>query len=356
MNKKRVMIGMSGGVDSTVAASILQEEGFHVEGFYMKNGFLEKSEEAARSAAAKLDIPLHVTDLAVPFDKKIARYFVSEYLSGRTPSPCVLCNKTIKFFHLMELADRFGCDTIATGHYARIENLGGTHGCRIRKGVDTKKDQSYFLSRLGQKEISRIIFPLGSHTKEMVKEMASRMGFGALAKQESQEICFIADDYRTFLERQAHTPLPRPGNIITSQGRIVGRHGGIHTLTIGQRRGLNIASSRPYYVIDILRETDEIVVGRDEDQLSHGLIAEDISWVSPDYLPPMTMKARVQIRYRHGGVDATIDGYTSDRGGNAARVLFEKPQKAVAPGQAAVFYQGDIVIGGGWIERGIRGD
>ena len=356
MKRKRVMIGMSGGVDSTVAAAILQEEGYHVEGFYMKNGYLDQSEGAARSAADRLDIPLHITDLAAPFKEKIAGYFVSEYLSGRTPSPCVLCNKTIKFSYLMELARQYDCTCIATGHYARIAHRGGPYGYRIRRGVDATKDQSYFLCRLGQEELGKLIFPLGARRKEAVKERASQIGFASLAKQESQEICFIADDYRDFLERHAEPPLPRPGNIVTVQGQIVGRHRGIHTLTIGQRKGLNISSSRPYYVIDIRRETDEIVVGRDEDQLSRGLIAEGISWVSPDYFPPVHMKAQVHIRYRHRGVDAAIEGYNSDRGTKAARVLFDTPQKAVAPGQAAVFYQEDIVIGGGWIERGIRSD
>ncbi len=356
MSKKKVLIGLSGGMDSTVAASILKDGGYHVEGFYMKNGFPGKSETAARSAADKLNIPLHIADVSNPFREEIVDCFVREYLSGRTPNPCVVCNKKIKFFYLMKLAEQFGCDHIATGHYARIKDIGGENGYRIRKGADTKKDQSYFLSRLGQKELKRIIFPHGNSTKEEVKEMAASIGFASLAKKESQEICFISSDYRDFIESYAQVTLPRSGNIITLEGRIVGRHRGIHTLTIGQRKGLDISSRRPYYVLEIRRETNEVVVGRDEDQLFGGLIATDISWVSPDHLPLKDIEARVHIRYRHPGVDATIEKHRSDDKRESALVTFAKPQKAIAPGQAAVFYQGDMVIGGGCIERGIKRD
>ena len=355
-SREKALIALSGGVDSAVAAAILKDRGFHVEGFYMKNGFPGKSETEARSAADKLRISLHVTDLTDPFRKEIVDYFVAEYLSGRTPNPCVLCNKKIKFFYLMKLAEQFGFGHVATGHYARIEDLGGKYGYRIRKGIDTKKDQSYFLSRLGQEELGKIIFPHGNSTKEEVKEMAAKIGFGSLAQKESQEICFIPNNYRDFLEKYSQESLPQPGNIVSLQGQIVGRHQGIHSVTIGQRKGLDISSDRPYYVLEIRKDTNEVVVGRDEDQFFGGLIAKDISWVSPAYLSSKDIEARVHIRYRHRGVDSTIVKHTSDGEGNSALVTFEKPQTAVAPGQAAVFYQGDIVIGGGWIERGIKLD
>lgn len=356
MNRKKVLIALSGGVDSAIAAAILKGEGYHVEGFYMKHGFPVKSEAEARSAADKLNIPLHVTDLTSPFRKEVVNYFLREYLSGRTPNPCVICNKKIKFFYLMEKAEHCGFDYIATGHYAGIENLGGESGYRIRKGFDTGKDQSYFLSRLGQNELKRIIFPHGRNTKEKVKEIAASIGFGSIAENESQEVCFISGDYRNFIKRFAEEPLPKPGNIVTVQGRIVGKHRGIHTLTIGQRKGLDIASDRPYYVLEIRKDTNEIVVGRNEDQFFGRLIAKDISWVSPSYLTSNDIKARVHIRYRHRGVEATIENNASDGKGKSVMVTFETPQKAVAPGQAAVFYHGDIVIGAGWIERGIKLD
>lgn len=356
MDKKNVLIGLSGGVDSAVAAAILKEEGFHVEGFYMKNGFPGKSENAARNAADKLNIPLHIEDMTNLFRREIVSYFFREYVTGRTPNPCVICNNKIKFFSLMKMAKQCGFYYIATGHYARIVNLGGENGYRIQKGADIKKDQSYFLHRLRQRELKRIIFPLGNSTKEKVKEKASAIGFVSFAKNESQEICFIQGSYRDFLKNFSEEQLPRPGNIVTTQGEIVGKHKGIHTLTIGQRKGLSISSSHPYYVIEIRGETDEVVVGREEDQLFGGLIARNISWCSPAYASLKDIKARVHIRYRHRGVNSTLVQDSKDNTDNSALVTFEDPQKAVAPGQAAVFYQGETVIGGGWIERGIKVD
>jgi tRNA-specific 2-thiouridylase len=356
MSREKVLIALSGGVDSAVAAAMLKDEGYHVEGFYMKQAFSGKSEAAARSVADTLHIPLHVMDVTVPFRTEIIDYFLREYLSGRTPNPCVLCNKKIKFLQLMKEAEYREFDYIATGHYARIENLGEDGGYRIRRGCDTKKDQSYFLSLLGQKELQRIIFPLGRNTKEAVKKMAAAIGFGSIAKEESQETCFVPDNYRIFIENYAGEQLPQPGDIVTTTGRIVGKHRGIHTLTIGQRKGLDIASDRPYYVLEIRKDTNEVVVGRNEDQFFDGLVAKDISWVSPSYRTLKDIKAQVHIRYRHRGVNATIKNDDPDGRGRSVPVTFETPQKAVAPGQAAVFYEGDIVIGAGWIERGIKRD
>ncbi|MCK4535290.1 MAG: tRNA 2-thiouridine(34) synthase MnmA, partial [Syntrophobacterales bacterium] len=224
----------------------------------------------------------------------------------------------------------------------------GKDGFRLLKGIDKGKDQSYFLFQLGQEELQRLIFPNGDKTKEEIKEMAS--GLGLPPGKESQEICFIPDDnYRDFLENYPVT-LPRPGNIVDEEGNIVGKHQGTHSVTIGQRKGLNIASERPYYVLEIDTKRNEVIVGREEDQLARGLIATNCSWISPGSVGPDVLRAKTQIRYRHRGVDSEITFLPDKR----VSVMFKTPQKAVAPGQAAVFYQGNCLTGGGWIERRLR--
>ncbi len=362
MKTKSVLIGISGGVDSAVAASILKEKGFHVEGLYIYNGFPTRAEEDAVNVAERLSIPLHRADISESFKKYIVDYFISEYLAARTPNPCIVCNKKIKFKYLLEEAKKRGIDYIATGHYARIEDTGGENGFRLKKGTDKTKDQSYFLFELGQKELSKIIFPNGDKTKEEIKNIARDLGFGSLTERESQEICFIPDNnYRGFIENCTKSTIFHPGNIVDRKGNIVGSHRGIHSVTIGQRKGLNIASERPYYVLEIERDKNEVLVGREEDQFFDGLIAGNVSWISPDYAAAGDLKVTTHIRYRHRGVESEItiqdeqeEGKALDK--NSVSVRFETPQKAVAPGQAAVFYQGDYLIGGGWIEKGVRVD
>jgi len=345
---KSVLVGISGGVDSAVAAAILKERGYRVEGLYIQNGFPAGSERDAAAVAATLGFPLHTLDTASSFRKDVVDYFAGEYLAGRTPNPCIVCNKKIKFRYLLEEARTRGLDSIATGHYARIEDSGGEDGFRLFKGIDRGKDQSYFLFRLGQEELGHLIFPNGERTKKEIQEMAQ--GLGLPPGKESQEICFIPDDnYRNFLENYPVT-LPRPGNIVDREGNVVGRHRGTHTVTIGQRKGLNIASRRPYYVLEINTERDEVIVGREEDQFASGLIADNCSWISKNPVGGDTLHARTYIRYRHRGVDSEIIPLP----GGQVQVRFMTPQKAVAPGQAAVFYQGDCLTGGGWIERGLR--
>lgn len=343
--RKRVLVGISGGVDSAVAAAILKEKGYGIEGLYIQNGFPVGSEMDAATVARILGITLHTLDIRSSFRKDIVDYFVGEYLAGRTPNPCIVCNKKIKFRYLLEEAQKRGLGCIATGHYARVEHTEKNNVLRLLKGTDRGKDQSYFLFQLGQKELRNLIFPVGDKTKTEIKEIAS--GLNLPAGRESQEICFIPDDnYRGFLENfTAH--LPRPGNIVDEKGTIVGRHSGIHSVTIGQRKGLNIASERPYYVLEIHAKRNEVVVGREEDQLSHGLIATDCSWVSPGSVSRDTLHAKTHIRYRHRGVDSELTFLPDNR----VHVRFKTPQRAVAPGQAAVFYQGQSVAGGGWIER-----
>jgi len=348
LEMKSVLAGISGGVDSAVAAAILKERGYRVEGLYIKNGFPGGNEADATAVADRLGFPLHRLDVTSLFRENVVDYFAGEYLAGRTPNPCIVCNKRIKFKYLLEEAQKRGLGCIATGHYARIENTEEKNGFRLLKGIDKGKDQSYFLFQLGQKELKHLIFPNGDRTKKEIKEMA--FGLGLPPRKESQEICFIPDDnYRNFLENYPVT-LPRPGNIVDEKGNIVGKHRGTHSVTIGQRKGLNIASERPYYVLEIDIKRNEVIVGREEDQLAQGLIATNCSWISPNLVGQDVLTAKTHIRYRHRGVDSEVTFLPDKR----VRVRFKTPQKAVAPGQAAVFYHGDCLTGGGWIERRLR--
>jgi len=340
-----VLVGISGGVDSAVAAAILQERGYHVEGLYLRNGFPVGNERDAAAVAYRLGFPFHIRDIAPSFREEVVDYFAEEYLAGRTPNPCIVCNKRVKFRYLLEESRARGLDFIATGHYARVER--SEEDLRLLKGIDRGKDQSYFLFQLGQEELRRLIFPNGDRTKGEIQAIAQDLGFPP--QRESQEICFIPDDnYRNFLDNYTEI-LPSPGNIVDRRGEIVGRHRGTHTVTIGQRRGLNISSPRPYYVLEIDTERDEVVVGREEDQYTSGLRAHHCSWVSGTPPGGNTFHARTYIRYRHRGVASEV---TSLPGGRV-RVSFARPQKAVASGQAAVFFQGDRLLGGGWIEGGL---
>jgi tRNA-specific 2-thiouridylase len=358
MKTKSVLVGISGGVDSAVAAAILKEEGYHVEGLYLYNGFPTRAEEDAVNVAKRLSIPLHRIDISESFKKNIADYFVSEYLAARTPNPCIVCNKKIKFKYLLEQANKRRIGHIATGHYARIEDTGSKSGFRLKRGIDKQKDQSYFLFESGQRELEKIIFPNGDKTKEKIKNIARDLGLGSLSERESQEICFIPDNnYRSFIENYTEDTIFHAGNIVDGKGNIVGRHCGIHSVTIGQRKGLNIASERPYYVLEIARDKNEVIVGREEDQFFDGLIAGNVSWSSTDYPSQHILRATTHIRYRHKGVASEIKILPSNRQSeNCVSIRFDKPQKAVAPGQAVVFYQNDYLIGGGWIEKGVHVD
>jgi tRNA-specific 2-thiouridylase len=355
MARKSVLIGISGGIDSAVAAAILMKQGFRTEGLYIRNGFPTRAEVEAERVAEELNIPLHRIDLASQFGNDIVEYFASEYAAGRTPNPCIVCNKKIKFRYLLEEIEKRGIDYLATGHYARIENMGEEKGLRLLRGIDTTKDQSYFLFELGQRELEKTIFPNGEMTKDEIRNMARGMDLGSFSERESQEICFIPDNnYRRFIE-DFLVPSPfEPGNIVDKNGSVVGRHRGIHTVTIGQRKGLNIASKRPYYVTEIDSKKNRVVVGRDDDQFFTGLIDERVSWSSPVYPDKDSLDVSTQIRYRHRGVSSKITFMQEKK--DTVSVLFETPQKAVAPGQAAVFYQDDAVIGGGWISKGVCRD
>ena len=346
----KVLIGISGGVDSLVAAAILMEEGYNVEGLYIMNGFPNSGERDAEVAAAGLRIPLHKIDLTDEFKKEVVNYFIAQYLAGRTPNPCIVCNKKIKFKYLLKKAREWGFDYIATGHYTRIVRDRRENKFRLLKGIDKGKDQSYFLFFLGQKELAKILFPNGVRTKEEIKGMASKIGLGPLSTKDSQEICFIRDNnYREFIRKNITIPPHSPGNIVDRKGNILGRHSGIYAYTIGQRKGLNISSTHPYYVLNIIKARNEVIVGKRDELDFQGFIAKDVCWVSPEYPNRQEIEATVQIRYRHRGTLSLVTPLIPDK---KAFVRFIKPEKAVAPGQAAVFYDGDCLIGGGWIEDG----
>ncbi len=365
IRQQRALVGLSGGVDSAVAAAVLLEKGYRVGGLYIRNGFPVRDEEDAEAVASRLDIPLYKLDVSGEFRSEVADYFVSEYLAGRTPNPCCVCNKKIKFRHLLLEAGKLGFDLIATGHYAREGYDVDARRYTLCRGADAVKDQSYFLFMLGQGELRRILFPNGDRTKKEVRSKALELGLGDRPFRDSQEICFIPDNnYKRFIHKMRPDLRAAPGNFVDRYGKILGGHRGIYSYTVGQRRGLNIASTAPYYVLKIDPEKNEVVLGREDEQESGGLIATAVSWVSGEKMPDGGIEATTKIRYRHSGAEssiqplpptsgATLPGGLAGANDRGVLVRFSRPQKAVTPGQAAVFYQGDRVLGGGWIVKGI---
>ncbi len=363
---RRVAVAMSGGVDSSVAAALLAEAGFETVGLTMmlwtyddcgrgknERGCCDRSTaDDARRAASVVGIPHYTVNLRDAFEREVIEDFVSVYLSGRTPNPCVHCNTRIKWRAFRAKALALGCELIATGHYARI----GMHpdGTRsLLTGVDASKDQSYFLWGLGSGDLAATLFPLGHTTKEETRAEALRRGLPTAHRTESQEICFITDDdYGRFLRHRLDgSPLPpalTPGKILDRDGRVLGEHPGAAYYTVGQRRGLGIALGRPAYVVGIDAGRNTVTVGDREDLLSEGMLVSGIRWTR-GFPPADSFSCTVRIRYRNRGVAATV--LTR---GNEATVAFESPQSAVTPGQSAVFYDGDIVLGGGFIERPVR--
>ena len=352
--KKRILVAMSGGVDSATTAALLKAEGHEVIGVTMQLWDYGQSEGGccsadevcdARRVAHEIDIPHYVVNYMESFGDLVVSDFVRKYDSGQTPIPCVLCNQFMKFDFLLKRALELGADFLATGHYARISRNAETGAYSLEKAVDAKKDQSYFLFTLGQKELERLVFPLGDKTKAEVREIAESMGLRVAGKAESMNVCFITGgSYREFLEPYLDRG-KKEGDIVDMKGTPVARHGGIASFTIGQRRGLGFAGGKPMYVVAIDAEKNEVTVGEEKDLYTQGLTAGDISWV--DNPPTGEVEMLSQIRYRHRAVPSKI-AVTDD---GRAVVRFSEPQKAVAPGQAVVFYDDRRVMGGGWIKE-----
>lgn len=404
-NKQRVLLGMSGGVDSSVAGYLLREQGYDVIGVTMKvwpQDCISRAEDKccgpqavadARGVAHALGIPHYVIDEADQFEKLVINYFSSEYQAGRTPNPCVMCNEKLKFGNLWQKAQALGCDYIATGHYAIIEHPATAAGDRgydgraiLRKGVDPRKDQSYFLFSLRQEQLRRALTPLGRMSKSEIRAIARKLGLKVAGKPDSQEICFVpGQDYKAFLRSHLGENQFHRGGIYDLDGNFIAAHDGIELFTIGQRKGLPGGSPQPRYVVDLDPETNRVIVGQVEDLLVEEFEIDRVNWIAArqDYCVTLaenggrsslravgstepeacdaglagarpskgsaegSVECTVKIRYNHPGTRATLMPMENQR----ARVRLHDPQRAVTPGQAAVFYDDDIVLGGGWICR-----
>jgi tRNA-specific 2-thiouridylase len=368
MSEPVIAVAMSGGVDSSAVAGLLQRSGQRIVGMTMQLWNQRRLPELsgghatgrccslddvydARYVAQHLGIPYYVVNFENRFEETVVKPFISEYLAGRTPIPCTLCNNFVKFDQFLEMAAGVGADRVATGHYARVAYNAETGRQEMRRGVDASKDQTYFLFGLTQEQLARTMFPIGHLEKEQVREMARELELPVAAKPDSQEICFVPNgDYAAFIDayfrEQGIAPAVTEGEIVDTSGRVVGEHGGVHHFTVGQRRGLRIAAGEPLYVIATEPATQRVIVGRNDDLLRATLMAREINWVSigPIAAP---VRAEVKIRNKHSAAGATLYP-TSDPA--RVEVRFDEPQRAVTPGQAGVFYDGDLVLGGGWIE------
>ena len=355
--KKKVVVGMSGGVDSSVAAWLLKEQGYEVIGVTMQIWQDEEDEvqqenggccglsavDDARRVAQQLDIPYYVMNFKADFQRSVIDYFTAEYLAGRTPNPCIACNRYVKWEALLKRSLEIGADYIATGHYARVEKLpNGRYA--LRRSVTAAKDQTYALYNLTQTQLSHTLMPVGAYAKEEIREMAARLGLRVAAKPDSQEICFVPDqDYAGFIERTTGKP-SKEGNFVLADGTVLGRHKGIIHYTVGQRKGLGLSMGRRVVVTKIRPDTNEVVIGEQEDVFSDVLYADRLNFMAaPSF--ENGRKAMAKIRYNHRRAPCAI--YTD--GEDRVRVQFEEPVRAVTPGQAVVFYDGDYVLGGGTI-------
>ena len=372
MPETPIAVAMSGGVDSSTVAALLVRQGHAIVGMTMQLWNQRRLPELAveggaasgggrccslddvydaRRVAEQIGVPYYVVNFERQFEDQVVKPFVSEYLAGRTPIPCTLCNNYIKFDRFLEMADAVGATFMATGHYARTRYDGASGRYQLRRAVDDSKDQTYFLFGLTQRQLARTLFPLGDLTKPEVRELAASMGLAVAAKGDSQEICFVPNgDYAAFLsaylresgvEREATR-----GAIVTSDGRTLGAHDGVHHFTVGQRRGLGVATGEPLYVIATDPASQRVVVGGKDELLRSEFMAREVNWISVA-APAAPLRAEVKIRNKHAAAPATLYPAADPA---RIRVRFDEPQRAVTPGQGAVFYAADLVLGGGWIE------
>jgi len=343
-NNIRIVVAMSGGVDSSVAAALLKKRGFDVVGIFMKfwkdGQSLDnrccsiESEKLARLVAKKLDIPFYVLNVEKEFKKKVVDYFLKEYKAGNTPNPCVVCNKEIKFGFLINKALTLGADYVATGHYAQQQSFASV---RLFCAKDTEKDQTYFLCQLNQKQLKHVLFPVGNYKKSEVRKLAKKFDLPVAETKESQEVCFIPDTTDNFLKKYLKT---KPGKVIDEKGNILGEHEGLWFYTIGQRKGIGL-SGGPYYVIGKDLKDNALIISKNQkDLLKKELFVKNVNWLSGKK-PKLPLKIKVRIRYRNKLAEATID--------KKYKITFAKPQRAITPGQSAVFYKGEELLGGGVI-------
>jgi tRNA-specific 2-thiouridylase len=368
MSKKTIAVAMSGGVDSSTVAAMLRAEGHEVVGLTMQlwnqrrlAGHAGMPEAVhgrccslddvydARRVAETLGIPYYVVNQEERFEREVVRPFVDEYLSGRTPIPCSLCNNHLKFDELLIMARQIGAESLATGHYARVSFDQERGRWLLKRPTDSAKDQTYFLFGLTQEQFSRTLFPLGEMNKPEVRELARNHGLALAEKPDSQEICFVpGGDYKKFLDaylaEQGDALPDTAGELVTTDGEVVGEHSGIHNFTVGQRKGLGVATGSPLYVIQIKGADRQVVVGGQAELYSQTLRTRKVNLISVDHLSE-PMRVGVKIRHRHAPAAAMIEQSAQDE----ILVTFDEPQRAVTPGQAAVFYDGDVVVGGGWI-------
>lgn len=359
---KRVMIGMSGGVDSSVAAYLLKQQGYDVIGVTMKlwqdddDDLIENeggccslaAVEDARRVADKIGIPFYVLNFRDVFEKKVIEPFIDEYLNGRTPNPCIACNKHIKFDDFYKKARQIGCDYVATGHYAKIEKDEETGRYQLKKSVTDKKDQTYALYNLTQEQLEHTLLPIGDYEKDKVREIAKEMGMDVHNKPDSQEICFVKDnDYAGYVKKHSKKRI-EDGYFVDTKGNVLGRHKGIIHYTIGQRKGLGIAFGKPMFVVDIDPVKNTVILGGNEDIFNKGLIATDVNLISIDKIEE-PIRVQAKIRYSAKPSPATV--YKQDE--NSIKIVFDEPQRAITKGQSVVMYDGDLVVGGGIISESL---